>query len=433
MPFSPVFDPPIPELERTRTIKDWEWQEIAGIAVTPIPDEWLNPNIIPYLKLTRIDQGMRGTCTGYSMAMAQYILQIIVLLKKIPTAADFDQIRRNIKTDIGCRNGLLVTDRLIPQFPSPGFAYMIGRWKAFGNPIPHDAPPEGGYVRSCVQAWCETGMILESMCVTAKDPRCVPDFYDASNGWVTEAKVLEEAAKHTAEGYAQLSQFDAICECIYRDWEAGGLGGVLISTNLFGDYNQFKEATVAGQKVYLYSNGGGGKGDVVGAHAQLIVGYSKSQQCLVVASSWGTSDQDGPFLNGWSRTHHERAASMAFKILDAHETDIGTALYCTTMIDANVPCQFTIDVELQTTQPAKASLKAGQTYMIRATPTIETVEPYQEKDFMPDKSMEVPGPDGDPVINVRFVFTPKSDPHPNVPDWIKAFVEWILKILGRGK
>lgn len=369
----PILDPPRPEYKRRRTTRHAAFSRIktALKAAEVIPDEWINPLVIPFLKPMRLDQEDLGYCTGYATEYLQILLEELVLLGHRPTPEEFAKIQRDVKVKIG--NQVATFDILPACARSAKFAYDRGRDVAY----PHgNAPAEGGEVDACIQAWIRYGSIPESWCQTPKNSACEPSFYPKD-----EQVTRSEALRHCAEGIAQLDSFDEICEYLYTHRpEAGGPGACVIGTNLREDFQDLKMVTVLGEKIGLFSRGTAGSGGIAGGHALCIVGYSKILGILIVLSSWEKSDAAWLFLNGWTREHHQRNSDPAYVVLDAHEAEIAGQLYSTVTLNANVPVYFTINGEMHKSQPTVDQFEVGVPYTVRAIPLqpATVMEPYKE-------------------------------------------------------
>ena len=356
-----------------------------------VPRQWRNPNI-KYLP-THIDQGDRGTCVGFSTAIGLTLLYFQIT-GDVPSAAELAAIKRNIEEQLGCANAKpLVRDDFGRRWKSP--QYLYDRSREEGGVT----APSGSYLSASVAAAKKYGSVFETECWTSKSPYCVSNFYPMKPGETGEQakqRILALGAQHKTNGYATVTNFDAFCAAIYNQWKnktGGGFG--LVPINIYENYTQ---------------NGSTGmypdpRGEVVGSHAQCVVGYDMDAGTLEFYQSWGFDwSSDG----GITRRYWDEAAGAAFVILDDTESKIGQDIYSRVTITSNVPlANYTINGENHAANDAVVALERGKLYTVIAFP----LDPTTVKE--PSITITtVPVLD---ATDVNFVFTKKTTPPTPTP------------------
>ena len=388
--------------------KAWNYKRIrtemlAGGGVQPptvqIPDTYTNP----YLKYLpdHIDQQDRGTCVGFSTAIAT-TLAYLMDTQDFPTPAEIAAEKRNQQIDLGCANGKpFVFDVFEKRWKSPEYCYNMSR--IVGNVT----DPEGSYVSASAKSLTINGSVFETECQTAKTPTCVPMWYPAlpgESGQQTQDRIMASGKSRITQGYAAITDFNTICEAIYTH------GYALIAVNIYENY------TDGG----CVGNLPEPRGEVVGGHALCLTGYDMTNRTLQVRMSWGTNWSNE---SGFSENYFNQAASECYVILDANETKIGQQLYTNVTLDANVPCTFVVNGEpTDTIVNNVVTIERGITHTITATAIDPTtvVQPAIANTITTS---------GDTAI-LDFAFTPVgSVPKKNLIELIVELIDAILNLL----
>ena len=400
-----VLDPPLKDEPLETKFYDYAKirENIQGGGTPPpatldIPRKWRNP-YLGYLP-TRIDQSERGTCVGFSTAIGLTLLYFD-LTQDFPTPEELAAIQRNVEVQLGCANNKPFIHDIFPRmWKSAQFAYWASR--TYGNVT----VPSGSYLSASVGALKQYGCCFETECQTSKSAYCTTEFYPLKPGESTEdgkKRILELAAQHKTDGYATVTDFEMFCKAVYeKKWG-------LVPINIYANYTD---------------NGCVGnypepRGEVVGSHAQCVVGYDLDAGTIEFRQSWGENWSDN---GGISKHYWDEAAGAAFVVLDATETRVGQALYTRTTISANVPCKYTINGEVHTNDPDVSALERGKTYTAVAVPKSPdlVIEPSITKTITPV---------GD-AMSVQFVFTTKSEKKSLTEMIIELFrmiLEWIKR------
>lgn len=238
---------------------------------------------------------------------------------------------------------------------------------------------------------------------------CVDKWYPRLPGESSadaQRRIIQSGRDHLTNGFAQTTSFETICEALYTH----GYGCVLIPIDIYANYTDNG----------CVGNYPDPRGEVVGSHAQCVVGYDLDAMTLEFRQTWGTDWSDE---GGITKRYFELAAGAAFIILDTEETAIGKELYTKITASANVPCNYTINGELHTFTNSSAMLERGVKHTIIATPidVTKVVESYKVADIVPT------GDSG----TVAFTFTLKpEDPVPPVtPTFGEVLKEVIMIIL----
>jgi hypothetical protein len=384
--------------------KENQKEKLAGGGAPPlapgVPRRWRDPNL-KYLP-KRIDQGGRGSCTGFAGAIEE-TLKYYKLTGDFPTQAEVDAELRNVSVDLGCANGKpFIRDIFNKRWKSPQFIYEMGR--ITGNVT----APSGGYVSAVAESLKIYGSVFETECNTSKAAECVDKWYPRLSGETYEqaqARIIKSGRNHLTKGFAQTTSFETICEALYTH----GYGCVLLPINIYENYTS---QGCTGNYPEI-------RGEVVGSHAQAVVGYDLDAGTLEFRQSWGTDWSDE---GGISRRYYDEAAGAAFIILDDEETAIGKQLYTKVTVSANVPCNYTINNELHTFVDNTVMLERDVKHTVVATPIdiTKVVESYSMMDIIPT---------GD-TGSVVFTFTIKPD-EPPAPPVTPSIIDLILEILKR--
>jgi hypothetical protein len=363
-----------------------------------IPRKWRNPylNYLP----DRISQGGRGTCCGYTGAIGE-TLKYYKLTGDMPTPEEIAAEQRNVEIYLGCANNEpFVHDKFNKRWKSAQYIYETSR--IYGNVT----EPAGSYVSAVAGGIKVYGSVFETECYTSLSAKCVDKWYPRLEGESTEqakSRIIASGKKHPINGFAQILTFEGICEAVYTH------GSAMIPINIYANYT---------------SNGCVGnypdpRGEVVGSHAQCIVGYDLDAGTLEFRQSWGKDwSNDG----GISRRYYDIGAGATYVILDDEETIIGEELYTKITVSANVPCNYTINGETHAFADSTVMLETGVEHIITATPLdpSKVVESFQFAKITPV------GDSG----SVVFSFTMKPvDPEPTTPTWAELLerLKYILK------
>ena len=393
-------NPPLTEEEKHKTVA-WDYTKIkenlAGAGILPrssaIPRQWRNP----YLSSLpdRIDQGERGTCVGFSAAIGATLIYYQIT-RDLPSPAEVAAEKRNVEYDLGCPNNKpFLCDEFNVRWKSPQYIYTMSR--IVGNVT----DPEGSYVSDAAKSLNTYGSVFETDCKTAKTPYCVTSWYPTLKDESTDdakARIMLLGNGHLTEGYAQVTSFDDLCEAVYTH------GFALIPINIYSNYT---------------NNGYAGNypdpnGDVVGSHAQCIVGYDLDARTLEFRQSWGTAwTNEG----GISEKYFTEGAGAAFVILDEHETVIAHQLYTRVSLVPNVPCTYKVDDGKITATDNVVVLEHGVQHTIVATP----VNPAA----VVQSSLSVTTTPVADAISISFEFTPVAAP----PDVKKSLIAAIIDLI----
>jgi hypothetical protein len=402
-----VLDPPLRDEPASTKFYDYAKikEKIQGIGDAPpvsttFPRKWRNP----YLKYlpTRIDQGSRGTCVGYSTAIGLTLLYFD-LTQDFPTPEELAVIQRNVEVQLGCANNKPFVHDIFPRmWKSAQFAYWSGR--LYGNVT----VPSGSYLSAQVGALKQYGCCFETECQTSKSAYCTTEFYPLKPGESTEGakkRILDLAAQHKTDGYATTTNFETFCEAVYnKKWG-------LVPINIYANY---------------MDNGCTGnypepRGECVGSHAQCVVGYDLDEGTIEFRQSWGTNWTDE---GGISKQYWAEAAGAGLVVLDATETKVGQSLYSRVTISANVPCSYTINGEVHNDDPDVAALERGKTYEIVAFP--------KSPELVTASSLEIEITPTQDEQAVTFVFQLKTPeiPKKTLTEMIIEFFRMIMSIFG---
>jgi hypothetical protein len=406
-----VLDPPLkPEPLSTKYYSyeriQEEIQKGGGIPIEyqDVPSKWRNPNI-KYLP-THVDQGDRGTCVGFATAIGLTLLYFQIT-GDVPSAAELADIKRNIEEQLGCPNAKpLIRDNFGRRWKSPQFLYDRSREEGGVT------EPSGSYLSASVAAAKKYGSVFETECWTSKTPYCVANFYPVipgETGEQSKQRILALGAQHKTNGYATIVDFNAFCAAIYNQWKnktGGGFG--LVPINIFENYTQ---------------NGSTGmypdpRGEVVGSHAQCVVGYDMDAGTLEFWQSWGFDwSSDG----GITKKYWDQAAGTAFVILDDTEARVGQDIYSRVTITSNVPlANYTINGENHAANDAVIALERGKLYTVIAFP----LDPTTVK----ETSITITTVPTLDATEVNFVFTAKTIPPTPGAGIIAAIVALLKKI-----
>jgi hypothetical protein len=367
-----------------------------------IPRKWRNPHLAYLPK--RIDQGNRGTCVGFSTAIL-LTLYYYRLTNDLPTLEELAAEQRNIGIELGCANNKpFIHDIFNKRWKSPQYLYEMSR--ITGNVT----EPSGSYVSASAQSVKIYGSVFETECYTSKAAECVDKWYPrlpGESGADAQKRIIQSGRKHLSIGYAQTTSFEAICEAVYTH------GAVLLPIDIYANY------TNSG----CIGNYPDPSGEVVGSHAQCVVGYDLDEETLEFRQSWGTDWSDE---GGISKRYFEYSAGAAFIILDDQETAIGEQLYTKITVSANVSCNYSINGEIHQFVDSTVMLERDVKHTITAAPLdiSKVVESYKTADIVPT---------GD-IGNVVFTFTlkqpePPTPPKPTLKDLIMIVLKKILEFL----
>lgn len=401
-----VLDPPLPENDLSETTA-WNYSRIqekiaeSGGNQNPrnlaIPRQWRNP-YVRYLP-DRIDQGTRPTCVGFSAAIGVTLLYYH-LTQDFPTPEEITNEKRNVEIDMGCPNNKpFICDEFNKRWKSPQYIYWTSR--LVGNVT----TPSGSYVSAAAKALKLYGSVFETNCKTSKSMYCTTEWYPVRDGESTDdakARIMLDGTAHLTEGYAQISDFDTICEAVYTH------GFVLLPINIYANYTSNGET----------GNYPDPRGEVVGSHAQIVVGYDLDSRTLEFRQSWGTNwSNEG----GISEKYFDEAANAAFVILDENEAKVGEQLYSKISISSNVPCTYVVNNDTHTIENLTVVLERDIQHTITATP----VDPSTV--VQPSISVTIV-PSGD-VGAVSFTFTPVDIPAPVKKGIAQTLIDFIKSIL----
>jgi hypothetical protein len=396
-----ILDPPLPK-NRTDETTAWNYSRIKeklaemGDAKNPqslaIPRQWKNP-YLGYLP-DKIDQGSRGTCVGYSAAIGATLLYYAIT-KDLPSPTEIANEKRNVEIDLGCPNNKpFLCDEFNRRWKSPQYIYTTSR-------IVINADfPSGSYVSAAAKSLKLYGSVFETECKTSKSVFCVTEWYPTEKGESTDdakARIMLSGNMHLTEGYAQVTDFDTLCEAVYTH------GFVLIPIDIYENYTSHG----------YVGNYPDPSGVEVGSHAQCVVGYDLDARTLEFRQSWGTSwSNEG----GISERYFNKGAGAAYVILDEHETKIAEQLYSTITITSNVSCTYVVNNENHTVSNLTVVLERGVQHTITATP----VDPSSV--VQPSLSTTIT-PTGD-TGTVSFGFDPVV-----VPVVKKSLIELIIEFI----
>ena len=285
-------------------------------------------------------------CVGFSTAIGLTLLYFD-LTKDFPTSAELAAIQRNVEVQLGCANNKPFVHDIFPKsWKSPQFAYWASR--TYGNVT----VPSGSYLSASVAALKVYGCCFETECQTSKSEYCTTEFYPTLSGESSadaKTRILALAAQHKTDGYASAVEFETFCEAVYnKKWG-------LVPINIFENYTDDG----------CTGNYPEPRGAVVGSHAQCVVGYDLDEGTIEFRQSWGENWSDDGGISKW---YWDQAAGIGLVVLDAEETKIGQALYTSVTITSNVPCSYTINGEVHTSNPLVVALERGKEYSIVALP-----------------------------------------------------------------
>jgi hypothetical protein len=339
-------------------------------------------------------------CVGFSAAIGATLLYY-ALTQDLPSPAEVAAEKRNVEYDLGCPNNKpFLCDEFNVRWKSPQYIYQMSR--AIGNVT----DPEGSYVSDAAKSLNTYGSVFETDCKTAKTPYCVASWYPTLEGESQDdakARIMLIGNTHLTEGYAQVTTFDDLCDAVYTH------GFALIPINIYSNYTS---EGYAGR--YPDPNG-----DVVGSHAQCVVGYDLDARTLEFRQSWGTAwTNDG----GISEKYFDEGAGAAFVILDEHETAIAHLLYTRVSLAPNVPCTYKVDGGKITATDNVVVLERGLQHTVVATP----VTP----DAVVQPSLSVTITPTTDATTVSFEFTSVTPPvvKKSLTDLIIEFFEAVIAI-----
>jgi hypothetical protein len=330
-----------------------------------------------------------GQSTAYC-----FDLMYMTLLLDIPTAEDKSCYVKNVRDSLET-----IHDVLYPQSASAECFYQMSRH------IGNITYPAGSEIRFSCRAWINYGMVPEGMWHTDKvglkvwmyppGPRPLPD------GGSTPEEAAVFAAKHRAEGYAQVGTvagsptWEQVCSAIAN--KGFVLGAIPIYEN------------------YATMQGGDGsfpdpKGELAGFHALCFYGYD--QDNLYLVHSWG--DWCGMY-GSLSRQFFQTTIDLIqfFTILDANEVAIARGAHGSIEVTSNVPAVVTVDGRIIGNTPQKVSLVKGQTYQITVS----------ADGYIAQTKMVT---DGAAPWGVTLV--PTAQP---VKSWFQILIEWLTNLYKR--
>ena len=367
--------------------------------VSGIPQSYSNP-YLPNLPKS-IDQGDRGTCVGFSTAIAT-TLAYFTDTQDLPTAAEVAAEQRNVSVNLGCTNGYpAIFDIFEKRWKSPEYLYIQSR--LVGN----ITDPEGSDVGASAKSLTIYGSVFETDDQTSKTVYCVPDWYPVKSGETTaqaQARIIADGQTRITHGYATAHDFNSICAAIYK------YGCALIAVNIYENY------TTQGCTGNLPDP----RGEVVGSHALCLTGYDLNARTMQVRMSWGTDWSDE---SGFTENYYNLAASECYVILDASEAAIASKLFSTVTLDSNVPCTFVVNNEpTDVISNGNVSLEIGTVHTVTATPVTPSavVEPSISQSITPTGSTGI----------LNFNFTPAGNvTQKNLIELLVEVVEAIIKYL----
>lgn len=402
-----VLDPILPKNETAETTV-WSYSRIqerlcasgGGIPTpqsTAIPRKWRNP-YIQYLP-DRIDQGSRGTCVGFSAAIGMTMLYY-KLTGDVPSPDEVADEKRNVELQLGCPNDKpFVHDSFNKRWKSPGYIYWASRL------IGGVTAPSGSYVSAVPPALRKYGSVFETEFYTSKSVYCSGDWFplftDESTD-VSKDRIIASGSTHLIEGYAQTTNFDTICEAVYKH------GFALLPINIYANYT---DGGCTGNYPEI-------RGECVGSHAQCVVGYDLDARTLEFRQSWG---MDWSNEGGISERYFDEAAGAAFIILDENETRVGEQIYATIDIKSNVQCTYVVNNETHVVENLRVSLERGIPHTITATP-LDATKVIQSSISVSVTPVTETG-------NVEFVFTVKEVIVPPTPTLKKSLVTLIVELI----
>jgi hypothetical protein len=366
----------------------WDFGKIQREVVEA--DEVMNPynnKVAPH------QQGDRGTCVGQSSSsMMDY--SHYALTKEEPTGT----IKRdNVE-------GSAIYDTLYDQSFS---AESIYQWSRQEGGV---TDPSGSYCNAAIRALAKKGICLEKQWRTSKSTKGTwSSPYPAS-----QAECEAEAAKHRLEGYAAIRTLSDLKACLATRFIA--LGAI----NIYDNYMANGKVVEDGQELYD-GNLPDPRGDVIGSHALVFIGYSNSKERLYFRHSW----KEWTKIGSISFAYWERAGGDFWAPLDTEETIIGQKTYQSVEIDvspaeAAASAKVSINGSPQTgSVPLTVSLEKDSSAIITVIAT-----GYKSQTTTLTKVDES-------VSKINF--TLEADTAPTIPlyrrilEWIKALIEKICK------
>lgn len=365
----------------------------------PIPRKWMNP-AADYLP-DYCDQGQRGTCVGWSMAIALTVLHIMELMKKGLTLPDKSKVRHGViekPSEMSCS---FTREIYYDIWKSAQFIYEGARKR--GN-VTH---PSGAWLEDAVPFAKETGTLLENEVMTSTTYLCAPEFYPwewKAGGSKTREEAYKAAEAFRIKGYATTTDFDTCCRMIYEQ------GCALVGVAIFDNY---QDGGCVG--VYPYPSG-----IPDGGHAQVAIGYDLDKNEIYFKQTWKRWKGLGGVTRAyWNYRGYDGTMGVdnALCPIGIDMKDVAEKLYSKVRISSNVDVTFYFDgVKRPEKREFSVAVERNTTHKVKAVAFPRTTkEEYIERLITPINEEYIE----------EFVFTPVSS-----GDWIRQLIDAIFRKLG---
>lgn len=333
----------------------------------PIPRKYMSP-ALEYLP-DYCDQGQRGTCVGWSMAIGLTMLHILELIKNGLSRPDPRQVQHGVIEKPEGMSCSFTREIYYSIWKSAQFIYYGARKR--GN-VTH---PSGAWLEDAVPFVKETGTVLEEEIYTSTTDRCVPEFYPwcwKQGGSKTIEQAYKAAGAFKIKGFSTTVDFDTCCRMIYE--QGCAWVGVTI-------YDNYQSKGCVG--VYPEPNG-----IADGGHAQVAVGYDLDKGEIYFKQTWKRwKGLGGVTRNYWNYKGYDgiRAVDNALCSIGVVMKDVADKLYSKVYISSNVDVAFYFDdVKRPEKREFVVAVERGTTHKIKAVaPLNTTVEGYIERTITP--------------------------------------------------
>lgn len=390
-------NPPI-DLEKLRTgtnFYDYDKIRIAqGEGAVEIPRRWINP-MVEHMP-DYCDQGDRGTCVGWSMAIGLTILKLTKMFlngETLPVSINKHRFKE-LPDKLPCS---IEREEYFDEFISPEYIYYMSR--IYGGIDKKYA--SGAYLTDSVPYVQKVGAMLEKDCWTSLTPYCAPFLYPWCWRGKTETAAHENAGALKIVGYSQTTSFETFCRGIYER------GVAWIDVNIYENY--MDDGCVG---CYPFP-----RGECIGGHAQVAVGYDLDKGEVYIFGSW----KRWKGLQGIRKDAWNIVAGLGLIPIDIEMKKVAEKIYTKVYVTSNVDVTFEVDgVKRDETREFSVALESGSVHEIVATPisSMMIVEPRQVWQF------EAVGEE----IHHDFPFTLVEPSTPTIEkSWVAKIIETIFK------
>jgi hypothetical protein len=385
-------------------VKFYDYNEIRkhmpqSAEASPIPRRYMSPSL-EYLP-DYCDQGTRGTCVGWSLAIGLTMLHIAEMIKrglKLPTLEGVKHGYVERPEGMSCN---LIREIYFDIWKSAQFIYWGARKR--GNVT----YPTGAWLEDAVPFAKETGAVLETDIHTSITNTCAPDFYPwewKQGGNKSRDEAIKEAGKFKITGYAQTTDFETCCRMIYEQ------GVAWVGVTIYDNY-------MSGGCFGIYPDPNGIED---GGHAQVAVGYDLDKGEIYFKQTWKRwKGLGGVSKRYWNYVGYSgiRAVDMAFCPIGLNMVNVAEKLYSKVRFISNVDVTFYLDdVKRPEKREFSVALETGTTHKIKAVAAPNTTK---------EGSIERLVTPVNPEYIEEFKFTSQS-----TNDWIRAIIEAIFRKIG---